>query len=246
MSRERLAGTLAWRVMDILSEPLTEPQVRILGVLVEKHLATPQSYPLSENALITGCNQSTNRYPVVDYDSSVVRPALIRLRERALAKQMIRAGERASKHAHRLDERLELSSPGPLAVLTVLMLRGAQTPGELRARTQRLHAIADDGALDAALSELQDRGFAEPLPRQPGEKQVRWRHLLAGVDVGGEADPGPRPAAAAAAHDPDRPRPPSIRELAEVVERLQERVTTLERELGLLPEDDVDGSDRSA
>ena len=222
--------------MDILSEPLTEPQVRILGVLVEKHLTTPQSYPLSENALITGCNQSTNRYPVVDYDSSVVRPALIRLRERALARQMIRTGERASKHAHRLDEQLELSSNAPLAVLAVLMLRGAQTPGELRARTQRLHAIPDDGALDAALSELQDRGFAEPLPRQPGEKQVRWRQLLAGVDVGGDADPGHR--AASVVHDPDRPRAPSVRELAETVARLQERVTTLERELGLGPPDE--------
>lgn len=226
--------------MDILSEPLTEPQVRILGVLVEKHLTTPQSYPLSENALITGCNQSTNRYPVVDYDSSVVRPALIRLRERALARQMIRTGERASKHAHRLDEQLQLSSNAPLAVLTVLMLRGAQTPGELRTRSQRLHAIPDDGALDAALSELQDRGFAEPLPRQPGEKQVRWRQLLAGVDVGGEADPGHR--ATSVAHDPDRPRRLSIQELAETVERLQERVTTLERELGLWtgPEDEPD------
>lgn len=222
--------------MDILSEPLTEPQVRILGVLVEKHLTTPQSYPLSENALITGCNQSTNRFPVVDYDSSIVRPALIRLRERALARQMIRAGERASKHAHRLDEQLQLSSAAPLAVLTVLMLRGAQTPGELRARSQRLQAIPDDGALDAALSELQDRGFAEPLPRQPGEKQVRWRHLLAGVDVGGEADPGLR--AASVGHDPDRPRPPSTRELAETVERLQQRVATLERELGLGPPDE--------
>ncbi len=225
--------------MNILSEPLTEAQVRILGVLVEKQLATPQSYPLSENALITGCNQSTNRFPVVDYDSSVVRPALIRLRERALAKQMIRTGERASKHAHRLDEQLELSSPAPLAVLAVLMLRGAQTPGELRARTQRLHPIADDGALDASLSELQERGFAEPLPRQPGEKQVRWRQLLAGVDVGGEADPGQR--AEPSSHDLQRPRPPSIRELAETVDRLQERVTTLERELGLGPHDEPDG-----
>jgi uncharacterized protein len=226
--------------MDILSEPLTEPQVRILGVLVEKQLATPQSYPLSENALITGCNQSTNRYPVVDYDSSVVRPALIRLRERALARQMIRTGERASKHAHRLDEQLELSSTAPLAVLAVLMLRGAQTPGELRARTQRLHPIADDGALDAALSELQDRGFAEPLPRQPGEKQVRWRQLLAGVDVGGDADPGHR--TTPTVEDPDRPRPPSIRELADTVARLQDRVATLERELGLGPPDAPNGS----
>jgi uncharacterized protein len=218
--------------MDVLTEPLTAAQVRILGVMVEKQLATPQSYPLTENALLTACNQATNRFPVVDYDTSVVRPALIRLRERGLAKRVLRAGERAEKHAHRLDEQLGLSSVAPLAVLAVLMLRGPQTPGELRSRAQRLHPFADAQALDTALEELQDRGFAEPLPRRAGEKQVRWRHLLAGVEETADtlaplASPhGP------AGHDDGR-RPPTLRELSDALEQLRARVATLERELGL-------------
>ena len=167
--------------MDVRSEPLTEPQPRILGVLVEKQLATPQSYPLTEKALLTGCNQTTNRDPVVSYDTSVLRPALIRLRERGLTRRVRRVGERADKHAHRLEEQLGLSSTAPLAVLSVLLLRGAQTPGELRARTQRLHPLPDGAALGAALAELADRGLAMELPRRPGEKQVRWRHLLDGA-----------------------------------------------------------------
>lgn len=224
--------------MDILDEPLSDTQVRVLGVLVEKQLTTPQSYPLTENALLTGCNQSTNRWPVVDYDTSDIRPALIRLRERGLAKRVMRAGERAEKHAHRLDEQLGLSSATPFAVLTVLMLRGAQTPGELRSRAQRLHAIADEATLHAALGELQDRGLAEPLARRPGEKQVRWRHLLAGVDapvdhVAPTSPPSP-PAG-------DGPRQPSLRELADTVEQLAARVATLERELGMEPEDEGGG-----
>lgn len=219
--------------MDVLSEPLTEAQVRILGVLVEKQMTTPQGYPLTENALITGCNQATNRYPVVDYDVSVVRPALIRLRERALAKRVMRAGERAEKHAHRLDEQLGLSSVGPLAVLAVLMLRGAQTPGELRSRVQRLYRVDDADALEAMLGELQDRGLAEPLPRRPGEKQIRWRHLLAGLDHEGTQD---EPRVHREVDDSDvaaHPTLPTLRELVDRVERLQERVDTLERELGL-------------
>ncbi|MGM0617901.1 MAG: DUF480 domain-containing protein [Actinomycetota bacterium] len=164
--------------MDVRGEPLTEPQVRILGVLVEKQLTTPQAYPLTEKALLSGCNQATNREPVVSYDSSVLRPALIRLRERGLARRVRRPGERADKHAHRLEEQLGLSSKVPLAALTVLLLRGAQTPGELRARTQRLQPLPDAAALSAALAELSDRGFAMELPRRPGEKQARWRHCL--------------------------------------------------------------------
>lgn len=219
--------------MDVLSEPLTEAQVRILGVLVEKQMTTPQGYPLTENALITGCNQATNRYPVVDYDVSVVRPALIRLRERALSKRVMRAGERAEKHAHRLDEQLGLSSVGPLAVLAVLMLRGAQTPGELRSRVQRLHRVDDADALEAMLGELQDRGLAEPLPRRPGEKQIRWRHLLAGVDHE-ETQDEPRVHREVGDSDASaHPALPTLRELVDRVERLQERVDTLERELGL-------------
>jgi uncharacterized protein len=164
--------------MTALSEPLTAAQLRILGVLIEKQLATPQAYPLTENALLTGCNQSTNRDPVVAYDSAVVRPAMIQLRALNLARRVKRVGERVEKHAHRVDEQLGLSSSVPLAILGMLMLRGAQTPGELRTRTQRLTPDADSDSFEAALTELRDRGLAQPLPRGPGEKQPRWQQLL--------------------------------------------------------------------
>lgn len=248
--------------MDVRSEPLTAPQVRILGVLVEKQLATPQSYPLTEKALLAGCNQTTNREPVVTYDTSVLRPALIRLRERGLTRRVRRAGERADKHAHRLDEQLGLSSTAPLAVLSVLLLRGAQTPGELRARSQRLHPLGDATALLDALAELADRGFAMELPRQPGEKQARWRHLLDGSTATADtASPGAREPASATAPtepaatrafpggasdlattgaptgaSPDHPAPgdrqPTLAELHAAVMELQQRVRSLEQQLG--------------
>ena len=212
---------------------LTAVQVRILGVLIEKQLTTPQQYPLTENALLVGCNQSTNRDPVVDYDQSDVRGALIELRRLGLTKRVMRAGERAEKHAHRVDEQLGLATVGPLAVLGLLLLRGAQTPGELRSRTTRLHSFEDAVALDAALTELQDRALAEPLPRRPGEKQIRWRHLLGAndpMDAGGAAASS---SSSAQTDEPPSDRLPTVRELVERVEALTARVDELERELGL-------------
>lgn len=219
-------------------EPLTPEEVRVLGCLVEKQLATPQHYPLTENALITACNQTTNRHPVVSYDQSVVRPALISLREQGLAKRVRREGERAEKHAHRLEDTLGLAR-GPLAVLGVLMLRGPQTPGELKARTERLHAFSEAGGLDVALADLGDRGLAERLERRPGEKQARWRHLLAGVDAPIDE---PEPSSTTSSGDGAPAHPvPTLRALAEQVEALRERVATLERELGLTTDhDEVD------
>jgi len=220
--------------MGVRGEPLTEPQVRILGVLVEKQLATPQAYPLTEKALLAACNQTTNREPVVTYDTAELRPALIRLRERGMTRRIRRPGERAEKHAHRLEEHLGLSSMAPLAVLAILMLRGEQTPGELRTRTQRLQPLPDVTALDAALTELADRGFAMELPRRPGEKQARWRHRLDGSTqepAATSTDPAPPAAASAApsAHPPDHE--PALSELAAIVVSLQQRVSALEHEL---------------
>ncbi len=210
-------------------EELTPEDVRVLGCLAEKQLATPQHYPLTEKALITACNQTTNRYPVVSYDQAVVRPALIRLREQGLAKRVRREGERAEKHAHRLADTLGLA-PGPLAVLAVLMLRGAQTPGELRARSERLQAFAAAADLDAALDDLADRGLVERLERRPGEKQARWRHLLSGADAPVEvADSVDRAGSTAAPRTPL----PSIRELSDEVEALRRRIARLEQELGM-------------
>ena len=222
---------------------LTDVQVRILGVLIEKQLTTPQQYPLTENALIAGCNQSTNRDPVVDYDQSDVRGSLIELRRLGLSKRVMRAGERAEKHAHRVDEQLGLSSVGPVAVLGLLLLRGAQTPGELRTRATRLHSFEDAAALDVALTELRDRALAEPLPRRPGEKQVRWRHLL-GADVPGGSGVTEvfSPAVRTDADGPPADRVPTVRELVERVDALAARIDELERELGL-GDPAIDGAD---
>lgn len=233
--------------MDVLAEPLDPVQLRILGVLVEKQLTTPAAYPLSEPALLTGCNQTTNRDPVVELGTAQVRPALIRLRERGLAARVRRPGDRVEKHEHRLDSRLGLSSPAPLAVLTVLMLRGPQTPGELRSRVQRLCPVATGGALEAALAELRDRGFAEPLPRRPGEKQVRWQQLLGGgaePGVGGRSQPAPSvaasppdgaPVVAAVSPDPATagpdPASPPGDALLERLAALEARVEALEDQL---------------
>lgn len=210
-------------------EPLTPAEVRVLGCLAEKQLATPQSYPLTEHALVAACNQTTNRDPVVAYDQSVVRPALISLREQGLAKRIRREGERVEKHAHRLAETLGVE-PGPLALLTVLLLRGPQTPGALKARSERLHAFADAKALDAALADLADRGLAERLSPRPGEKQARWRHLLTDDEPAAEA-------AAAPATEEARPRAPvpTLRELAAEIADLRARLAAVERELGLAP-----------
>ena len=228
----------------MLNEPLSPEQVRILGVLVEKQLTTPQQYPLSENALLTGCNQTTNRAPVVEYDTSVVRPAMIRLRERALAKRIKRIGDRAEKHAHRLDEQLGIEV-GPLAVLVVLMLRGPQTPGELKTRAQRMHPLESVEQLETILTELADRGLAESLPRRPGEKQIRWRHLLSGQDAPVEvADPVAAAAPVVVDDGPAAPKLPTLRELHELVQSLQQRVLTLETELGLAAPEQADESDQ--
>jgi uncharacterized protein len=126
---------------------LTPEEVRVLGCLVEKELATPQHYPLTENAIIAACNQTTNRDPVVAYDQSTVRGALISLRQQGLVKEMRRPGERAAKHRHLLAEALDLDASS-LAVLCLLAVRGPQTVGELRARSERLHPFADTGQVE--------------------------------------------------------------------------------------------------
>lgn len=226
-------------------EPLTPPQVRVLGCLIEKALATPQQYPLTEAALLTACNQSTNRDPVVSYTTTELRPALIGLRDRHLAKRTRRPGERVEKHAHLVDTTLGVT-PGPLALLAVLLLRGPQTPGELRTRTARMHAFDSAEAVDAALTELADRGLAEALARRPGEKQPRWRQLLAGRD----APIDPDPPAVTPSHDvPTGPALPTLREVVARLEAqaatqtaleaevatLRARVVRLETELGMPP-----------
>jgi uncharacterized protein YceH (UPF0502 family) len=159
---------------------LHEVEVRVLGALVEKDMATPEYYPLSLNALVNACNQKSNREPVVNYDVSAVSDALQLLRNRKLS--FVQTGDRVPKYGHRASETLDVNNR-ELAVLCVLMLRGPQTVGELKIRAERLHAFDDLDAVESVLRHLSDRGMAVQLPRQPGTREARWTHLLSGEPV---------------------------------------------------------------
>ena len=165
---------------------LSPEEGRVLGCLLEKELTTPQLYPLTDNALVAACNQTTNRDPVVQYDVAAVRLAVRSLREQELVRTVHRPGERSDKHRHLVDAAWELT-PAEVAVLAVLLLRGPQTPGELRARTERMHPFATVEQVQEVLEALAAR--AEPLvtrlERQPGRKEVRYAELV----VGGGAQP---------------------------------------------------------
>ena len=157
-------------------------EARVLGCLAEKDMATPEYYPLSLNALTNACNQKTNREPVVAYDDATVREGLNLLRERGLSTFISEAGSRVEKYRHRLSERFNFTR-GELALMTVLLLRGPQTPGELRQRTERLYSFTDLETLEHALAKLAARDpdpMVVQLPRVPGMKENRWAHLLSG------------------------------------------------------------------
>jgi uncharacterized protein len=159
-------------------------EIRVLGCLLEKQRTTPDAYPLSLNALRAACNQATNRDPVVEYDEQTIRAALHKLGRRRYTRLASGPGSRAAKYRHLLDEALGLANP-ELSALAVLMLRGSQTPGELRQRTERLYAFPDHAALQETLDGLVHRGLVARLPRRPGQKEERYQQLL-GADAGEE------------------------------------------------------------
>jgi uncharacterized protein YceH (UPF0502 family) len=159
---------------------LSPHAARVLGCLVEKARTTPDQYPLSLNALVTASNQTTNRWPVVRYDEGTVEVALDELRALDLIRREKPHGGRAIKYSELMGRALVIDEPA-IALLAVLMLRGPQTPGELKARTERLHTFADLGAVDDTLRALathEDGPFVEQLAREPGRKESRWRDLL--------------------------------------------------------------------
>src|SRR5271165_3726188 len=162
---------------------LTDAEVRVLGALVEKEITTPEYYPLSVNALMNACNQKSNREPVMSLDEEAVRKALRSMSAQALVRS---AGvdSRVSKFEHRLNELYNFHRH-EIAVLCVLMLRGPQTAGELRTRAERMYAFEDLEAVHAALNLLMRRepALVKVLPRQPGTKESRYMHLLAGDEV---------------------------------------------------------------
>jgi uncharacterized protein YceH (UPF0502 family) len=167
----------------ILPEPivLTHAEARVLGALIEKEVTTPDYYPLSLNALINACNQRSNREPVMDLDEEAVRQALHGLEDKKLAGRARGADGRVAKYEHWLGEVFNFSR-AEVALVCVLLLRGPQTPGELRGRTERLHRFEEIGDVIAGLQKLMERepALVAVLPRQPGTKESRYAHLLSG------------------------------------------------------------------
>ncbi len=199
---------------------LTFAEGRVLGCLVEKELTTPQLYPLTDSALVAACNQTTNREPVVEYDVAAVRLAVRGLRERGLLRTVHRTGERSDKHRHEMGGVLDLS-PVEVALVAILLLRGPQTPGELRLRTDRMHPFASIAEVEDVLLTLASR--VEPLvarlERQPGHKEHRYAERLVAHD---------EPAAAPAAANPPPP------DLAADVAALRVELATVRAEVAAL------------
>jgi len=191
-------------------------ELRVLGALIEKQRTTPDVYPLSLNALRLACNQSTNREPVVEYDEPTIRAALERLGRKGWTRLASGRGSRAIKYRHLLDEALGLSG-AELSLLAVLMLRGPQTLGELKSRTERLHGFASPDEVAETLDGLAARELASRQPRRPGQKEDRYAQLL-----GGDSS---EPAAAEA------PVSPSLGDDLDRVEALEARVDRLEDEV---------------
>jgi hypothetical protein len=212
---------------------LSDSETRVLGCMLEKQLTTPDIYPLTLNSLRLACNQSTNRHPVVDYDDTILRDALHRLERRSYVRLASGRGSRAPKYRHLLAEALPLTEDEH-AVLCVLLLRGAQTPGELKQRTERMHAFADLDAIHDTLERLIARELVMRLDRRPGQKEERYGHLLS-ADV---EDKSTLTASSATSPSPtptDYPRPVAKPQAAPLT-NLEQRVARLEREVAVLRE----------
>lgn len=168
---------------------LNEVECRILGSLLEKEVTTPEYYPLSLNALVNACNQKSNRDPVMNLDEAAVRQTLRSLEGQSLVRSVSPADSRVTKYEHRLQEAFNFYRH-EIAILCLLLLRGPQTPGELRSRSERMHSFDDLSAVQSSLQHLMKREppLAKPLPRQPGTKETRYAHLLSGDVVQAEPE----------------------------------------------------------
>jgi uncharacterized protein len=161
--------------MDLLLEPA---EARVIGSLIEKEITTPEYYPLSLNALVNACNQKSNREPVVSYDDVLVDGVLESLRHKGLLIIATGAGSRVPKYGHRFTDRLNLGRR-EIAILCELMVRGPQTSGELRGRTERMHRFDDVAEIESVLERMPE--LVVKMPRRPGEKEGRYTHLLCGT-----------------------------------------------------------------
>lgn len=209
---------------------LTPFEARVLGVLAEKQFLTPDVYPLSLNAAVAGCNQLSNRDPVMSLTEATVEACLKRLQENHLAQTYYPAGSRVAKFQHTLGDAFSPFDEQRLALLTLLLIRGPQTPGELRGRSGRMYPFASVESVDRTLSELAelDPPLVKQLPRAPGTKEARWAHLLSGEIATGRMD--------IAAGMASGTYGGGIVEGAaeDRVARLEQRVVELERQLGAL------------
>lgn len=227
-SRSHLASPGALSSTEVHLADLKPSEQRVLGCLVEKRWTTPDQYPLSINALRLACNQLTNRDPVTDYDETTVREAAERLQRYGLARMASGHGSRAVKYRHLAEEALSLDRQ-QLAVLAVLLLRGPQTPGELKARTERMASFASLAEVERALETLITRGYARRLARRPGQKEDRFEQLL-----GGEASESIAGLEAAASPFPAAPGPALTAGAQPELDRLVDRLAALEDEVAVL------------
>ena len=204
---------------------LSSGEARVLGALIEKDITTPEYYPLSLNALVNACNQKSNRNPVMSLDDDAVRDALSGLQAKGLAGPVSSADSRVPKYEHRLQETFNLPR-AETALLCALLLRGAQTPGELRGRTERMHRFEELSDAHSALQHLAQREapLVKMLPRQPGTKEARYAHLLCG-DVVAE------PSASEAAPVPDGGDDGRIALLENEVASLRKEIADLRQQL---------------
>lgn len=224
-------------------QQLNPAEIRVLGCLLEKQRTTPDTYPLSLNALRLACNQATNRDPVVAYSEEEVHDAANRLSRHGLARLASGAGSRAAKFRHLVPELLGLDDAG-MAVLCVLLLRGAQTPGELRQRCERLHPFTAREEVITTLQGLCDAGLARWIARRPGQKEDRYEHLMGedAADAPGASQPRDAPAGDPAPGDafmreqsaagPDEA--PAAGDATVALRALQDRVEALERDVRAL------------
>jgi uncharacterized protein YceH (UPF0502 family) len=243
LTRRQGQGAIVWQPEDVVEVPevldLTAPQARVLGSLIEKQATTPDAYPMTLNALTTACNQSSNREPVVQYGAQLVETTVLALKGKGLARVVHPgSGERATKFRHVVDEALGLSA-AERAVVAVLLLRGAQTVNELKARTERLHGFGSGDEVQATLERLAsaERPLVARVERMPGQKEGRWIQLL-------EANAAERAAASASATSSITPSGRGggrVEELEARVESLERRVAGLVEALGDLVDLPDDG-----
>jgi uncharacterized protein len=207
---------------------LNETEARVLGSLIEKELTTPEYYPLSLNALVNACNQKSNRDPIMNLDEATVSKALRGLQSHELAGLADNYESRVSKYEHHLQEVYNFTRH-ETAIMCELLLRGPQTPGELRGRASRMHTFDDLGIVHSTLQRLMNRepALVKMLPRQPGTKEVRYAHLLCGDVEPPRVEPSAEIAAASSEKDGDR-----LARLEDQIATLQKEVADLKNELG--------------